>query len=98
MTETLLDAALNPQLRDVDVRLLNVLNKELDTVDFRPIKQLWICRLLDRSQPTIARSLQRLAEQGYIERRDAQTKHGKQRARGGIHSYRVIPINTQAAA
>jgi DNA-binding MarR family transcriptional regulator len=91
MTDTLVDAALNPRLRPRDVRLLVLLHHELDSEDFRPLKQLWAARLLGVARPNISKSLSRLIAEGYLEK----AHHGP----GPLH-YRLLgcSVSTRSQA
>ncbi len=61
------DRALKPR----DVQVFCLLLGELSTSEFRPVKQMWLAKVLGVDKTTAMRSLRRLVSNGYLYRQPA---------------------------
>ena len=96
MIPALQQAATDTRLTDQDVRVLAVLvtQGELDTLQFRPLKEVALRRQLSCHRTTLYRSLTRLTDAGYLERTD--TKPGESREYRLVYAV-AVPQRTDAA-
>ena len=68
-TEWLRRVATDPGLSPRDLQVLILVLPELGFDEFRPVKQLWIARQIDKDRSVASRALSHIIRCGYLERR-----------------------------
>lgn len=65
--EALLTAAIDPELRPRDLSVYVFRHAHLDDIEYRPVKQTWLARVMHWDRPNLTNALHRLVDLGYLE-------------------------------